>query len=211
MSPMSGSEPDHNMEEWNNNEMLRETHNCYAYAVKGVDPKLIQECKETKDCNVGFPQPGYASGYDKFSEQKGKGCTDMFSRMKGDNPGIQATTFEQKCPYGTSKIILILDRKRDYHFLKQASNGMWYHKPGAMEVTNLDSSDRPILRPDRAVYMYTKHKNPLTYTKMCGYYCVPRNTDIKIMTKVREGGALPFSPLPTPRRQTRRKSRDVSH
>jgi len=207
---MSGSEPDHHMEEWNSDSVLTESHNCYAYAVKGVDPALLKKCMDTKDCNVGFPQPGYASGYEKFSENKHKGCADMFARLSGDNPGIRPTTFEEKCPFGFSKIALILDKKRDYHFAMQSSNGMWYHKPGAMEVTNLDASGRPILRPDRSLFMYTRHKFPLTYTRFCGYYCVPRNKEIHIKTEIREGGAVPSWRLPTPRRQTRRKSRDVS-
>jgi hypothetical protein len=135
----------------------------------------------------------------------------MVSRMWGDNPKVRASTFESRCPSGTSKIALIVDPKRDYHFLRQDPDGYWSHKPGAMNVTREDASGRPILRPDRACFMYTKHKEPLTYTKMCGYFCVPRNQPIHMRTEVRQDGGEPFSSeKPSRYLQTRRRPRNVS-
>jgi hypothetical protein len=185
---MSGVEPKVNLESWNKNSNLKESHNCFSYAMNAIDEKLIKDCNDTNDCNVGFHQPGYASGYGQFSDKHEKGCNDMVSRLWGDNPDVQPIGFEQRCPGKTSKIALIVDPKRDYHFLRQDADGMWSHKPGAMEVTTLDASGRPILRPDRALFIYNNHKDPLQYTKFCGYYCVPRGIPLYLMADARQDG-----------------------
>jgi len=195
--------------------------------MNSIDDKLIKDCNDTEDCNVGFHQPGYASGYGHFSEKHEKGCNDMVSRLWGDNPDVRPIEFEERCPGKTSKIALIVDPKRDYHFLRQDSNGMWSHKPGAMEVTTLDASGRTILRPDRALFIYNNHKDPLRYTKFCGYYCVPRGKPLYLMADARQDGgnqikqkggeiwpnSLDVSSVfrrSTRYQQTRRKSRGVS-
>jgi len=175
-----------------------------------LDPELVKKCKETENCNVGFHQPGYASGHGYFPEKHNKACIDMVSRLWGDNPDVKVTRFEKKCPYNTSKIALIVDPRRDYHFVRQDSEGTWSHKPGAMDVTTLDASGRPIIRPDRALFLYKNKKDPLMYTKMCGYYCVPRNKPLYLMNDARrEGGAI-VSRGSSARRLTRRKSRDAT-
>ena len=195
-SPVTGSEPPLDMDAWNNIKELRESHNCFMYAYNAIDPKLVKTCKKDPDCDQGFPQPGYASGFTQFADQKEKGCGDMVSRLWGDNPRVKACDFNEKCPAGTSKIALIVDPKRDYHFLRENPprklNGLsmkwtdWSHKPGAMNVTLLDASDRPIIRPDRALFMYKKTKDPLMYTDFCGYFCVPRDRPIHAMAEVRK-------------------------
>ena len=148
----------------------------------------------------------------------------MVSRLWGDNPRVKACDFNEKCPAGTSKIALIVDPKRDYHFLRENPprkiNGVsmkwtdWSHKPGAMNVTLLDASNRPIIRPDRALFLYKKTKDPLMYTDFCGYFCVPRDRPIHAMAQVREddpsvmnGGkknVVAASPRPKRHRRTRR-------
>jgi len=210
-SPTTGSEPPLNMTTWNNKLALKGSHNCFAYAMNAVDPKMVQKCNDTVNCNVGFHQPGYAAGFGRFSEQKEKGCGDMVSRVWGDNPDVKATTFEKRCNQGTSKIALIVDPKRDYHFLRQDPDGFWSHKPGAMNVTRLDATGRPIIRPDRASFIYNHHKEPLMYTKFCGYFCVPRDKSMHMMSEPRQGGALHSSQKSSRYQQTRRKPRDVSH
>jgi len=196
-----------NIDAWNSRGALKGSHNCFAYAMNSIDPNLVKECKDTKNCDVGFHQPGYAAGFGKFSDQKEKGCGDMVSRLWGDNPQIRASSFGEKCPMGTSKIALIVDPSRDYHFLREDPDGYWSHKPGAMSVTRLDASDRPILRPDRANFIYKNHKDPLEYTKFCGYFCVPRIRPIHMMTRVRQLGAARLSQRSTRYPVTRRRSR----
>jgi hypothetical protein len=212
MSPVSGAEPKRNLEAWNKNYGLKESHNCFSYAMNAIDDKMIKKCNETTDCDVGFHQPGYASGYGQFPEKHNKGCSDMVSRLWGDNPDVIPIEFHERCSTGTSKIALIVDPRRDYHFVRQDSDGYWSHKPGAMEVTTKDASGRPILRPDRALFIYKNHKDPLEYTKFCGYYCVPRGKSMYLMSDPRVGGFFSFR-KPTRRhanRQTRRKSRGAS-
>ena len=180
---------------------LKGSHNCMMYGLNSVDHSLIKKCKETPDCNVGFPQPGYASGAEAWSNKFHKGCVDMVARMLGDNPhDVKPTTFDAQCGEGTSKIALILGKK-DYHFLRQDKEdpnstriAKWSHKPGAMSVTDKDSSGRPIIRPDRATFMYSKYKDPLFYTGFCGYYCVPRNKSLHLTNYPRKGGALALYP-----------------
>lgn len=206
-SRMSSFEPSLDMETWNKTIHLKESHNCFAYAYNAIDPMLISECKKDKDCNVGFNQPGYAAGYDPFAKQKEKGCADMVLRLWGDNPKVKAISFEAKCPAMTSKIALIVDPKKDYHFLRQDPDGYWSHKPGAMNVTRLDASDRPIFRPDRSIFLYKDHKDPLLYTTLCGYFCVPRTTPVHMMSEVRQSGGSEFasSRKSTQRHKTRRQ------
>jgi hypothetical protein len=212
--PVNGSEPKLDLDLWNNSENLTESHNCYTYAINMIDPKLIKDCDDEPDCNVGFPQPGYESGYKKWIDQKDKGCADLVSRLWGDNPNIKATRFESKCPSGTSKIALIIDPKRDYHFLRQDPDGYWSHKPGALSVRRTDASDRPIIRPDRGLFLYKAKNDPLMYSRFCGYFCVPRGKKLHMSKnatrgghKSRQGGGQLYR-APTRYLQTRRRSRD---
>ena len=220
---MSGAEPQRDLDAWNKNSNLKETHNCFTYSMNVVDDNLIKKCMETEDCKVGFHQPGYASGHGEFSKKNKKGCIEMVSRLWGDNPDVKSIKFHERCAQGTSKIALIVDPKRDYHFLRQdkvdnpEENGTWSHKPGAMDVTTKDASGRPIIRPDRALFMYKSRDEPLQYTKFCGYYCVPRGKPLYLMDDARtDGGSMTSdqiasSSFPRPSRYqvTRKKSRGV--
>jgi hypothetical protein len=49
---------------------LKDSHNCFAYAIDTIDSNMIRDCETEPDCNVGFPQPGYEAGYKKFADQK---------------------------------------------------------------------------------------------------------------------------------------------
>jgi hypothetical protein len=186
-SPVSSFEPPLDMDKWNNNKFVESSHNCFAYAVDKIDPKYVKDCMKEPKCNVGFPQPGYKAGHNRFGDKE-KGCGDMVSRLWGDNPKITASKFHLMCPNNTSKIALIVDPKRDYHFLRQDPDGYWSHKPGALPVKRVDASGRPILRPDRATFIYKDSKDPLTYTDFCGYFCVPRNGKIHMSKDVQKGG-----------------------
>lgn len=178
-SPLSGYEPDYDPNFWNNQYPIKETHNCFAYAFNVNDPKQMSKCKK-RDCNVPFHQPGMASGYPKFKSSKPKTCPNMMARLLGDNPDIQMTTFEDKCPVGTSKIGLIIDENEDYHFLRQDSNGYWSHKPGGRKVTNVDAFSKPIYDPALADYNYKSKDSYLNYDTFCSYMCVPRITPVRI-------------------------------
>lgn len=102
----------------------------------------------------------------------------MVARILGDNPNVQMTTFEKKCPANTSKIALVVDESEDYHFFRQDSNGYWSHKPGGRRVTNLDASGHRIWNPQLADYNYTNGEGYLNYDIFCSYMCVPRTAPL---------------------------------
>lgn len=174
VSPLSGFEPPYEPRRWNDKKEIRETHNCFAYAMNIHDPKQIRACRENKYCNVPFHQPGAVSGYPRFRETRKKTCPDMMARIFGDNPSIQPTTFTGQCPRYTSKIAIVVDADEDYHFYRQDSNGMWSHKPGGMPVTNKDALGRPIYDPALASRDYRHDNSTLNYDQFCSYMCVPR-------------------------------------
>lgn len=175
MSPLTGWEPTFEPNRWNDAKELRETHNCFAYAMNVHDPKQVEACKKDVNCNVPFHQPGSASGYPRFTNTAQKTCPNMIARLLGDNPSLRMTTFTDKCPPHTSKIALVVDPKEDYHFYRQDSDGMWSHKPGGMPVTNKDASSRPIYDPELANRNYNTEGSRLNYTTSCGFLCVPRD------------------------------------
>lgn len=186
ISPQNGYEPSYEPLRWNGRKELRETHNCFAYAMNVHDPKQVRNCKLTKDCNVPFHQPGSASGHPGFRTQKLKTCPNMVARLLGDNPSMKMTTFTGKCPAHTSKIALVVDPDEDYHFFRQDSNGLWSHKPGGTAVTNLDANDRLIYDPAIASRDYTPNGSKLNYDTFCAYMCVPRDRPLHLKTGGRQ-------------------------
>lgn len=182
VSPQNGFEPPYEPNRWNGRKELRETHNCFAYAMNIHDPKQVRNCQLVKNCNVPFHQPGSASGHPGFRTRKTKTCPDMIARLLGDNPSMKMTTFTGKCPPHTSKIALVVDPDEDYHFFRQDSNGMWSHKPGGTAVTNLDANDKLIYDPQLASRDYTASGSKLNYDTFCAYMCVPRDRPLHLKT-----------------------------
>jgi hypothetical protein len=191
-SPLSGYEPHYDPDFFNKPGAvnLRESHNCYAYAIGHVDPSAKRDSS--------FIQPGYAAGYSRFGNRPPGAssehtCADIASRLKGDMPSIIGpVSFTDRCPPKTSKIALVVDPSADYHYYRQDSNGWWSHKPGGTPVTNLDAAGARIWDPALAARNYGDKKSPLNYRAMCGYFCVHRDH------KPRVSGGL---------RRSRRKSR----
>ncbi len=186
-SPLSGYEPPYEPLRWNDRRNIRETHNCFAYAMNIHDPKQIEDCNRSENCNVPFHQPGYASGHNGFSSTRLKTCTDMIGRILGDNPSMRMTTFTGKCPPTTSKIAIVVDPDQDYHFYRQDKTTMWSHKPGGTKVTNQDASKRPIYDPALANRDYTDNNGHLDYDTFCSYLCVPRQRALHL--KASGGGS----------------------
>lgn len=196
MSPMTGWEPKYQPELWNQDQN-RLSHNCFAYALNILDPRQVKRCKETNSCSVPFPQPGLAGGYDNFKAKNPKTCPDMTTRILGDNPSIRPTTFEEKCPAGSSKIALVVDEDEDYHFLRQDDTGWWSQKGGAKPVTIFDAGGHFIWNPELADNNWTNNSGVLNYNVFCGYFCVPRTKPLFMRTS---GGGRK-------RRSTRRKQK----
>lgn len=180
ISPLSGYEPFFEPARWNEKKELRETHNCFAYAMNVHDPKQVQACLQDPQCNVPFHQPGSASGHPRFSSQRLKTCPNMVARLLGDNPAMKLTKFQDKCPAGTSKIALVVDPDEDYHFYRQDKGGMWSHKPGGMPVTEFDSHGKKIYDPALCGRNYDSPSSKLNYDVFCSYMCVPRNKPVHL-------------------------------
>lgn len=158
-SPLTGSEVIYDPTFYKRNPKLKETNNCYAYATT------------FHSTDVSFPQPGRASGYPKWVKVKGKRCPDIMARALGDIKDSRVSTFQAKCPKGMRKIAFIADEDQDYHVVRQDSNGLWSHKPGSTDVTNLDALKRKIYDPSLASWKYPK--SGLHYDQFCGYMCIP--------------------------------------
>jgi hypothetical protein len=182
-SPLSGWEPEYNPRLFNqrNAKDLRESHNCYAYAVGHIDLSATK--------NAPFVQPGYAAGYGPFMNKPPVAsrhtCSDIISRFFGDMPEIRRrVTYTDMCPAGTSKVALVVDPSADYHWYRQDSNGWWSHKPGSTNVTNRDAAGSKIWDPALAARDY----KTLDYTAFCGYFCVPRSKEPHV-ARIPRGGS----------------------
>ena len=51
MSPMSGAEPALNLVLWNKISNLKNSHNCFSYAMNTIDQVLMKKCNDTPDCD----------------------------------------------------------------------------------------------------------------------------------------------------------------
>ena len=173
IAPLTGSETRFDPRKFNKTRRIKQSHNCFAYAFDHIELPPLDKCNE-KYCMVPYHQPGRKSGYPKWSKVKTRSCPDLLARLHGDVKGLTHSTFEKKCPRGTSKIALVADEDEDYHFYRQDSNGYWSHKPGATDVTRLDATGRPIYDVELAARKY--EKTGLDYDKFCSYLCVPRKT-----------------------------------
>lgn len=192
VSPVSGSEPIYDPNAYNNYNDVQSNHNCYAYAFD-IKENMEEVCKHKKDengmCSLRFHQPGYSAGFKKFRDMSIIQCPDITARILADVPGAYTTSFENKCPIGSSKIALVIDDKRDYHFYRQDKGGMWSHKPGSGKVTNKDAKGNVIYDPALASRDYSKgKKDGLNYKYFCNYMCVPRGEAGKRTFKMIRGG-----------------------
>lgn len=154
--PTTGSEPTYDESQWNDPDFVK-TNNCYAYF---LDDKKDREQK---------PQPGYFSG--NKSPNNYNGCIETERRVLADNPDIYIVEETQRCKNGYYKGFLAIDTGKDYHFYRQDSSGFWSHKPGALQITNLDSNGEIITNPRKASRNYSNFQ----YTTSCNYFCVPKN------------------------------------
>jgi hypothetical protein len=112
-----------------------------------------------------FAQPGRASGH-TLTWSDLADCTVTASYAAAD--GIDPWPASGDCPGDWlfshhTKLALVVAPNWDYHWYRLDANGMWTHKPGGTEATNLDNSDQPITNPE------TADRGP--YTIFCGYFC----------------------------------------
>jgi hypothetical protein len=155
-SPLSGSEFDYEPELWNSDINIKDSHNCYSYAMGKIVKGLISKA-----------QPGYASGFNHISNNDFS-CSNLKKRIKKDSPGNYIEKFDNKCLPGFYKVFLALDIPNDYHWWRQDSNGYWSHKPGSTDVTNLDGNGKKIKNPLISSRDF-KHRN---YNTPCFFACI---------------------------------------
>jgi hypothetical protein len=198
VSPVSGSEPPYIPGAYNDTKITKDNHNCFAYAFN-IREDLSEKCAGKKDCTLSFHQPGMKKGFRRFREVKKIQCPDLLARLYSDVDGLTETSFQEKCPVGTSKIALVIDPKNDYHFYRQDRGGLWSHKPGGGAVTNRDAAGNLIYDPALADRNYQQNKKGnLNYSVFCSYMCAPRTP--LATRRVKRGGKRSDR-----RRATRRK------
>ena len=172
--PLSGSELPYEPDEWNDDELVRNNSNCYAYAID----------YQATTTFGGITDGPFAGGttisnltYDKaYQILLLDGLIYSFSVRKIEK--------YEKCPDEYYKIALYIDTtKKDAHFYRQNSDGTWSHKAGSAPVTNLDYADNVIYNPDDCIrhsYVYEEsigkapwNRRPyLKYDILIGYFAI---------------------------------------
>lgn len=200
-SPLSGYEPKYEPEKFNNDPAVYKSLNCYSYSMGAMDPALTSKCRlnRAKNCRQFFHQPGGLKGKrHALNVEERRTCPVVEDLMKGDVPALQHSSFNQVCPKGTSKIALVVDKGEDYHFyrrdaddegmdeyvnskgIRHTQKGLWSHKDGSNKVKRFDALKRPIFNPMTASRDYTPQGSDLNYDNFCGFYCVPRTTEVHL-------------------------------
>ena len=155
-SPKSYSELKYNPKLYNNNESIKDSHNCYTYALGKIIPGLRSKA-----------QPGYASGFNHIKDNE-YDCKSFRERLKKDSPGSYLEKFDNACWPGFYKIFLALDPGNDYHWWRQNKNSYWSHKPGSTDVVDVDASGEKIKNP----YLSNRNFSHRNYHKPCFYACI---------------------------------------
>lgn len=132
---------------WNDAGTVQFNNNCYNYGNN----------KRTDT----YAQPGRASTGTAAS----MACTDVYNAALAD--GLEAVPASGVCPAGKDKVALVVDPGTDYHWYRLDSDGMWSHKPGGTQATNLDGSGNTISNPETA----DRCGSWPCYTDFCDYMC----------------------------------------
>jgi len=155
-SPISGSEKKYDPDLWNKDSDIRNSHNCYTYALGQIVPGLDSKA-----------QPGYASGFKHIDDDEYQ-CKSFRERLKKDVPGSYLEKFDNSCIPGFYKVFLALDPKNDYHWWKQNRDMYWSHKPGSTDVVDIDADGKKITNP----LLANRNYESLNYYKPCFFACV---------------------------------------
>jgi hypothetical protein len=133
---------------WNDHGQIQYNNNCYNYSNN----------KRTDT----FAQPGRRAGamYSSLT------CPAVVAAATAD--GVEPWPVSGSCSGDWlfshhTKLALVVAPGWDYHWYRLDSNGMWTHKPGGTQSTNLDNSGQVIQNPE------TADRGP--YTDFCGYFC----------------------------------------
>jgi hypothetical protein len=128
---------------WNDGGTIQHSNNCYNYG-------------NNKKTNT-FAQPGRAAGAMYTSLI----CDSVYNAAIAD--GLESLPASGTCPDDKDKVALVVAPGWDYHWYRLDNDGMWSHKPGQTQATNLDNSGNPIANPETA--------DRGAYIDFCGYLC----------------------------------------
>lgn len=157
---------------WNSNTNLKNSHNCYAYFLNDINHTLndIYGNESEDNKKILNPQPGHYCGMTKRVDYKETTCESLIERVKCDNENIKVIDSSNDnfdCGPNHYKGSLSIDPGKMYHFYREDDNGMWSHKDGGNDVTNLDYSGNKIHDP--------KFSDTGRYSEFCSYFCIPNN------------------------------------
>lgn len=130
---------------WNDAGQRQYGNNCYNYA--------------TNYRTDTFAQPGQAAGamYTALT------CASVRPAAIQDTL-IDSPTANNRCPREGHLVALVIAPNWDFHWYRKGRNGLWTHKPGGTQATNLDNSGKLIPDPR------TADRGP--YTQFCTFMVV---------------------------------------
>ncbi len=145
------STPSYTPAYWNDGGQVQLNNNCYNYS-NNVRTDT-------------FAQPGRASGH-VLTWADLNDCTVTADYALADGldpwPASGACAGDWLLNHHT-QLALVLWPGWDYHWYRRDANGLWTHKPGGTQATNLDNLNQPIVNPETA--------DRGGYTVFCGYFC----------------------------------------
>ena len=136
--------------------------NCYSYAFNYID--YGEEKVQPGELSLG-----------KFQEYN---CEEIINKMKEDYHDIQKSYFREKLDCTRYKIALVIDNvtdKKDYHFYRQDTNGLWSHKMGGNDISKVDARGNIIINPEYSDRDYSKNgevEGEHDYNLFCGYFSI---------------------------------------
>lgn len=135
-----------------------DSNNCYSYAFS--DLSLNRKSK---------PQPGFKANLPALTKNQYK-CTEFINRIKADYPRTKFIGNDPNMAYTSCNLIfLALDEEnKDYHFYKRNNDWLWSHKPGLLDVSNIDSDGKIIVNP----FYAKKNYGIYNYNTPCGFFCI---------------------------------------
>jgi hypothetical protein len=116
---------------WNDAGQVQWNNNCYNYG--------------TNYRSDTYAQPGLANGAMYASIT----CADVLAGAVADalinRPGAR-----NRCPKEGHLVALVVGPNWDFHWYRKGRNGLWTHKPGGTQATNVDNSANLITDPRTA-------------------------------------------------------------
>ncbi len=153
------SVPPYSPSYWNDGGTVQDHNNCYNYGNN----------KRTDT----FAQPGRAAAAQYSMPIT---CTGVYNAALAD--GLKPLPASGVCSCNKDKIAFVVApcvapgctapfySGNDYHWYRLDSGGMWSHKPGGTQATNVDNSSNPISNPETA-----NRCGAYCYSEFCGYFC----------------------------------------